>query len=109
MEVNEFIKCVAEKRKNLSCGGKVFAEEPELVLAIGLCAEAGEVASAVRGECYYGKPRGAITDKSSLPNELADVFVFLAALCDKCGVNLEEVVLSKMKMNEERYGDKKSC
>ena len=106
MEVKELVKFVAEKRKEFSFGGKVFAEEPALVGALGLCAEAGEVASAIRGEFHYGKPRGPLSDKSSLPNELADVFVFLASLCDKCGVNLEEAVLNKMKMNEERYGKK---
>jgi len=109
MEVNKLVKFVAEKRKSFSLSGKVFADESELVLAIGLCAEAGEVASAIRGECCYGKPRGLLSDRSSLPNELADVFVFLAALCDKCGVDLEEAVLSKMKMNEERFGEKKQC
>ena len=106
MEVNKLVKFVAEKRKEFSFGGRTFADEPELVLAIGLCSEAGEVAQAVREECYYGKSRGPLSDVSSLPNEMADVFVFLAALCNKCGVDLEEVVLNKMKINEERFGKK---
>ena len=106
MEVNDLVKHVAEKRAGFSFKGRAFADEPELVLAIGLCAEAGELASAVRGEYFYGKERGGLSDGSSLPNEIADVFVFLAAICDRCGVDLEEVVFNKLKMNEERFGKK---
>ena len=106
MDVKELVGFVVEKRKGQSLGGRSFSENTAEFLSLCLCAEAGEAASALMKESVYG--RKPMSDKSSLPNELADVFIFLAALCDKCSVDLEEAVLNKMKINEERFG-KKQC
>ncbi len=80
-----------------------FADEDQMLLLCGLTSEVGEVAAAVRGKYIYNKPQPDDNDKSSLKHEMADVLIFLAALANKCDIDLEEAVLSKIKINNERF------
>jgi len=98
MDIKKLQKLVV-KHRNLWGFGK---ETPEQ-LALGLCIESGEFAQTIMREYRYGKPRGGLDDKSSLPNEAADVMVFLLAAYEACGVDIVEALKHKIKMNDARF------
>ncbi len=57
--------------------------------------------------CYlYGEVAEAydayLKNKEDLPLELADVAIYLFGLSEILGINLEEEILKKMKINEKR-------
>ena len=68
-----------------------FSEEDQMLLLCGVTAELGELATALRAEYIYKKP------------EMADVAIFLYALADKCGIDLDEAVQSKIAINNKRF------
>ena len=80
-----------------------FAEEDHMLLICGLTAEVGELATAVRAQYVYNKPAVPEDDKSSLKHEMADVLIYLYALAEKCGVDLDSAVLSKLEINNKRF------
>jgi NTP pyrophosphatase (non-canonical NTP hydrolase) len=106
MSVKELQEFIVKSRAKMEIGGRVFGDEPPEILALGLASETGEAIGELEKEYIYGKPRKPDTDRSSLGNELADVAVYLFALAAKCGVDIEERVIEKMKINLERYGKK---
>lgn len=46
--------------------------------------------------------------KAKVEEELADIFIYLFRIATKCEIDLEEVVLKKIKMNSEKYPVEKS-
>jgi NTP pyrophosphatase (non-canonical NTP hydrolase) len=44
-----------------------------------------------------------VKNKKEFSYELADVFIFLLAICNKTNINIEKAVNEKLKINEERY------
>ena len=42
-------------------------------------------------------------DQTELSDELADVFVYAILLMNHYGLNFEEIILNKIKKNEEKY------
>ena len=42
-------------------------------------------------------------NKRDFSHELADVFVYLIAICNSCDIKLEKAVNEKMEINEKRY------
>ena len=80
-----------------------FSEEDQMLLLCGVTAELGELATALRAEYIYKKPHIPDEDKSSLKHEMADVAIFLYALADKCGIDLDEAVQSKIAINDKRF------
>jgi NTP pyrophosphatase (non-canonical NTP hydrolase) len=44
-----------------------------------------------------------ITDCEGLKEELADVFIYAVMLSEKYGLNIEEIILKKLKQNEAKY------
>jgi NTP pyrophosphatase (non-canonical NTP hydrolase) len=80
-----------------------FSHETHEQLALGLCCEAGEFAQTIVREYRYGRPRGGLDDRSSLPNEAADVAVYFLCLLRLCGVDLEEAVKNKVAINDARF------
>ena len=67
--------------------------------AIGLTAEAGEVADVIKKHLFHGKP----LDLSSLETELGDVLWYLDRTLALIGVSLEHCMwLNDLKL-EERY------
>ncbi|MCR5506561.1 MAG: hypothetical protein K6F04_01795 [bacterium] len=80
-----------------------FADEDHMLLVCGLTTELGELATAIRAQYVYHKPAVPEEDKSSLKHEMADVAIYLYALAEKCGVDLESAVLSKIAINDKRF------
>jgi NTP pyrophosphatase (non-canonical NTP hydrolase) len=84
-----------------------FSEGSIANLLVGLAAATGETISAVSKEHIWMTraplPAG---DKSSVAHEIADVAIYLVALCDRLGVDLEHAVESKMALNDARFPKK---
>ncbi|MDR2099139.1 MAG: hypothetical protein LBO78_03915 [Rickettsiales bacterium] len=98
MTVRDMQKYIVEKRAFLN-----FSSEP-MQLLCGLASEVGEAASAIRREYLRKQPPLPDSDRSSLKNEIADVYIYLAAIAEAFGIDLETAVPHKMQMNIERYG-----
>jgi NTP pyrophosphatase (non-canonical NTP hydrolase) len=98
MTVREMQRYIVDSRAYLN-----FSTELMDMLC-GLVSEIGEVASAIRREHLRGQPPRPDTDRSALKYEIADVYIYISAIADKLGVDLESVVPAKMKMNMDRYG-----
>lgn len=47
-------------------------------------------------------------DYEKVKEELADIIIYSIQLADKCNFNLREIILNKIKINEERYPIEKS-
>lgn len=67
-------------------------------LAISLALEAGEVLELFQWD-------GDMKDRQELAGELADVALYLLQLASVSGVDLEQAILNKLKMNAEREWD----
>ena len=80
-----------------------FSEEDNMLLVCGLTTELGELASCVRGKFVYHTPDVPENDKSSLKHEMADVAIYLYALAEKCGIDLDKAILSKIEINNQRF------
>ena len=98
---NSIQQTIVEARKTWGAGS--FSEEDQMLLLCGITAELGELATAVRAEYIYKKPHIPDEDKSSLKHEMADVAIFLYALADKCNVDLDDAVKSKIEINNKRF------
>ncbi len=74
-------------------------------LAMALCAEAAEVLELFQWLTEEESRRiaGSERDLAPVGEEIADVFIYLARLADELGIDIEEEVLKKMEINEERY------
>lgn len=83
-----------------------FKSEDPMLLVCGIMSEVGEVASAVRAKYIYNKPDVPEEDKSSLKHEMADVAIYLYALAEKCGVDLDSAIKSKININNNRFKNK---
>jgi NTP pyrophosphatase (non-canonical NTP hydrolase) len=66
-------------------------------LAIALNIEAGELL-----ESFIWKDANA-ANPAKIKEELADVFAYAFLMADKCGLNVKEIVLEKIKQNSEKY------
>jgi NTP pyrophosphatase (non-canonical NTP hydrolase) len=106
MTVKELQDFIVKSRAQMEIDGRVFGDEPPEILALGLASETGEAVGEIEKEYVYGRPRKPDSDRSSLGNEMADIAVYLFALAAKCGVDIEERITEKMKINLERYGKK---
>ncbi len=91
---NEIVE--ARKRWN-------FDKEDKMLLLCGITCELGELASAIRNKYIYNKPDIPEEDKSSLKHEMADVAIYLYALAQSCDIDLNEAILSKIKINDKRF------
>jgi len=73
---------------------------------IGLAGEAGEALEfakkSIRGGEDVVKLRN--TKGEGVAFELADVFIYLLLACDQLGIDLIEVAMTKVRMNEARWG-----
>lgn len=73
-------------------------------LSTAVAVEAGELLQLV---CWLKdtdahQPEPALVD--ALSDEIADIYLYLVALCDQLGVDLETVVTQKIHKNRQRYG-----
>jgi NTP pyrophosphatase (non-canonical NTP hydrolase) len=71
-------------------------------LAIALSVEANELLE----QFLWKKPEEANNEK--LNEELADVFAYALLLADKLNLDVEEIILKKIKLNAEKYPVNKS-
>jgi NTP pyrophosphatase (non-canonical NTP hydrolase) len=97
----ELFKSIPEARKSWGFSNNVQE------LLIGVASETGEMISAVSKEYVWKRKQSHVPDddKSSIKHEMADVLIYLAALADALGINLEDAVKSKMKINDGRFGN----
>lgn len=74
-------------------------------LVMALAGEAGELLeifqwlSSDQSSEVMKDPKTAIRVR----HEIADIFVYLLRIADKLEINLEEVVLEKLQLNEQKY------
>lgn len=80
-----------------------FESEDQMLLLCGLTCEVGELATAIRAKYVYNKELPPDEDKSSLKHEMADVAIYLYALAEKCGVDLDSAIKSKIEINNKRF------
>ena len=66
-------------------------------LAIALNIEAGELLEAF----IWKESKDANSNK--IKEELADVFAYAFLMAEKCGLNVKDIVLEKIKQNSEKY------
>jgi NTP pyrophosphatase (non-canonical NTP hydrolase) len=73
-------------------------------LSTAVAVEAGELFQLV---CWLkdtdaNHPEPALVD--ALSDEIADIYLYLVALCDQLGVDFQTVVTQKIHKNRQRYG-----
>jgi NTP pyrophosphatase (non-canonical NTP hydrolase) len=66
-------------------------------LSVALSIEAGELLEAF----LWKQPEDA--DLQKIREELADVFAYAFLLADSCQLDVKDIVLAKIKQNEEKY------
>lgn len=71
-------------------------------LAIALNIEASELL-----EAFIWKEASS-ANPAKIKEELADVFAYAFLMADKCGFNVKDIVLEKIKHNSEKYPVEKS-
>jgi len=74
-------------------------------LVLALVGEVGELAEIFqwKGEVRPSVPELSLEEKQHLAEELADVGLYLIRLSDRCGIDLGEVMLSKIAKNAHKY------
>jgi NTP pyrophosphatase (non-canonical NTP hydrolase) len=66
-------------------------------LAIALNIEAGELL-----ESFLWK-ESMNANPAKIKEELADVFAYAFLMADKCGLNVKDIIMEKIKQNSEKY------
>jgi NTP pyrophosphatase (non-canonical NTP hydrolase) len=84
----------------------IWAKPIEERIPYFLLALSGEVGEAANLGKKYVRSNYDPTYLSELPEELADIFTYLALLIDTLDVDLETEVINKMYYNESRFGKK---
>lgn len=67
--------------------------------AVGLAGETGEILDHIEKGIFHGHG----IDKDHLKEELGDVMWYIAGLCTKLGLDLDEVLAFNIKKLEKRY------
>ena len=66
-------------------------------VALALSIEAAELNEAF----LWKQPENA--DKEKIKEELADVFLYAFLMADKCGIDIEEICIEKLRKNAIKY------
>ena len=69
-------------------------------LAISICLEAAELLEVFQ---WSGEDVQCEDKKDKIREELADVLNYCVLMADVCGLDMDEIVLEKIKRNEEKY------
>lgn len=74
-------------------------------LLLALVGEVGELSEIFqwKGEVKEGLNDWTEKEKEHVGEELSDVLLYLIRLSDKCGIDLGQAALDKIKKNEEKY------
>ncbi len=100
MEMKEFqiLVKVMHERKGYNIDGN------PLMLALGVCEEAGELAKAVNvhhNPLY--KPKLAASQYDSVEHELVDLMVYIAGMANSLHINLDDLLNEKASSICEEY------
>ncbi len=77
-----------------------FLDPRSIILA--LCGELGELAHHFRWRTRSGR-KLSVSKRAEVENEVADVFIFMFALCVELDIDPEAAVLAKLQKNEKRF------
>lgn len=77
---------------------KQFHNPKDLALSISL--EAAELLEVFQ---WSGTDVGADGKKEKIEEELADVLMYCILMADVTGINIDEIILKKLKRNNEKY------
>ena len=72
-------------------------------LSMALSAEIGELLDIFQWLTSEKSKNLSANDLQLAKEELGDIMIYLIRLCDKLGIDLEQAVIDKMKINEEKY------
>lgn len=92
-DINEITQKLIEFRNDRDW--EQFHNPKDLSLAINI--EAGELL-----ELFLWK-NAEDANPEKIKEELADIFSFAFLLADKCGLDVKQIVLEKIKVNNEKY------
>ena len=96
--MNKLMKLVREF--NAARSWNKFLDPRSIILA--LCGELGELAHHFRWRTRSGR-KLSVSKRAEVENEIADIFIFMFALCIEFEIDPEAVVMAKLKKNEERF------
>jgi len=96
--MNKLMKLVREF--NSARSWNKFLDPRSLILA--LCGELGELAHHFRWRTRSGR-KLSVAKRAEVENEIADIFIFMFALCIELEIDPEAVITAKLKKNEERF------
>ena len=77
---------------------KQFHNPKDLALSISL--ESAELLEVFQ---WSGTDVVCVEKKDKIAEELADVLVYCTLMADTCGLDMDEIVQKKMKMNSKKY------
>jgi NTP pyrophosphatase (non-canonical NTP hydrolase) len=76
-------------------------DEVLLMCGLGIPGEAGEVADHIKKACYH---RGKPLNVEKIGEELGDLLWYVAVLCTRLNLSLDEVMCANIAKLEERHG-----
>jgi dCTP diphosphatase len=76
-------------------------------LILALCGEVGELAQIFRWRKRTGR-RLSASKRAEVEGEIADILIYLLALCTELDIDPEAVVRAKLEENERRFPPPKS-
>jgi NTP pyrophosphatase (non-canonical NTP hydrolase) len=74
-------------------------------LALALCGEVGELAQLFRWRTSVGRKLSA-SKRKDIEIEVADIFIFLLALCVELEIDPDSIIRKRLQENEKRFPDK---
>lgn len=80
-----------------------FDDETPMEIVLLMVEEVGELAKAVRKEVGLKVDAAKLDEIPRIRTELADVFIYLLHLADRCHVDLFEAWIEKERLNETRF------
>jgi NTP pyrophosphatase (non-canonical NTP hydrolase) len=54
-------------------------------------------------ECYQWTPQSPALDSTHVNDELADVLIYCIMMAEQLGVDMDEIIISKLKKNAQKY------
>ena len=91
--MNDILDALKQFRDELDW--KQFHNPKDLALALSI--EASELLEAF----LWKQPEAA--DRQKIKEELADVFAYAFLLADACQLDVKEIVMAKIRLNEQKY------
>ena len=61
------------------------------------------LAKSISIECYQWSPEGPAMDEDHIHEELADVLTYCIMMADALGVDMDDIILSKLAKTERKY------